>query len=76
MAQDEQKIDDLRRHCKHLMIDLELDQRGMLSVLAGDIGTNPQSLSMALSGYRNGHGSLKILTRLKEDLEKRTAAAE
>lgn len=51
------------------MIDLGLDRQGNREMLAGEISTpddqvNPNSLSMALTGYRNSPRSLEILKRL------------
>ena len=65
--------DSLRKECKKLLIDLDLDKPGAVPVLAREISTdsdtvNSNSLNMALTGYRNGERSLGLLLRLRQVL--------
>jgi hypothetical protein len=70
-----QNIDDLRKTCKHLMVDLELDRRGSYAVIAprlsGKMGkdVNVGSLIMALSGFRQGPAYLELLLALHDLLK-------
>ena len=54
----------LRKTVKKLLIDHGLEWSG--EYLAKEIGCNRRSLSMALSGYRTGPGSQKILNKLSK----------
>lgn len=58
----------LRRHCKQLLLDTNLDTRGSLKRLAQELGVNYNSLSMALTGYRVSPGAEKMLKQLIENL--------
>ena len=58
----------LRKQCKKLLIDLELDARGNELLLAEKLGINRNQLNMALTGYRNTPRSEEILLILKEHL--------
>ena len=58
------KTKTLRKNCKKLLIDKGLDQPGRLSVLAEAIGANKNSISMALSGFRDGPVSIELLNRI------------
>ena len=58
----------LRKRCKRLMIDCGLDLRGGQTLLAESLSMNRNSISMALSGYRNGPGSLQILQAIRKHL--------
>ena len=51
------------------MIDRSLDTRGGQTQLAGDLNFNRNSISMALSGYRNGPGSYEILKAIQKHLK-------
>ena len=62
------ETENLRKECKKLMIDLDFDVPGGRRMIAENIGVNCNSLSMALTGYRDGPGSIKILTSLHEYL--------
>jgi hypothetical protein len=62
-------LEQLRKECKMLLVELELDKRGNGPRLAGILKVNRRSLNMALSGYRNSPGSASILTNLKDYLE-------
>ena len=53
----------LRKNIKKLLIDHDLEWSG--EFLANEIGCNRRSMSMALSGYRTGPGSERILNKLK-----------
>ncbi|MBF0121563.1 MAG: hypothetical protein HQK79_22255 [Desulfobacterales bacterium] len=54
-------INQLRRKCKILQIDLNLDKKGSGLELSSKLKVNQNSLNMALSGYRNGKSSYRIL---------------
>jgi len=56
--------EQLRIAVKKSMIDLGLDHPRAKPELAEAIGVNPRSLSMALTGYRDGQRSHDILTKL------------
>lgn len=58
------QIEKLRKRCKKLMVDLEIDGRGQQPIIAKHMNINRNSLCMALSGYREGPGSEKILKDL------------
>ena len=63
----------VRRDCKVMMVELELDFKGSEPFLAREISTgnccvNSNSLSMALTGYRTYPSSLEILKRLQRYL--------
>ena len=65
---------ELRKQIKHLMVDLGLDGQGSQKALAAAMSTpddpvNSNSLNMALTGYRDGPGSIRLLKRLLEYLE-------
>jgi len=62
------KIDATRKRCKRLMIEHGLDMRGGQTQLAETLSMNRNSISMALSGYRNGPGSLQILRAIQKHL--------
>ena len=62
-------LDVLRKECKKLLIDLDLDKPGVVSFLARELSTpddkiNSNSLNMALTGYRNGIRSEQLLGSL------------
>jgi len=58
----------LRKRCKKLLIDKDLDYGNRVSI-ASDMGINSNSLSMALTGYRDGLGSTRILIALYDYLK-------
>lgn len=69
--QDLKVTASVRKECKKLLIDLDLDKPGAVPMLARDISTdsdtvNSNSLNMALTGYRNGERSLALLLRLRQ----------
>jgi hypothetical protein len=55
-----------RLRIKHLLVDADLDKKGSLVKLAKSLGVNRNCLNMALTGYRSGPASDRIL----DDLEK------
>jgi len=57
----------LRKTVKKMMIDRDLEWSG--SYLAAQIGCNRNSLSMAISGYRSGPASVRILKELRQYLK-------
>ena len=70
---DLKDTDSMRKECKKLLIDLGLDRPGAVPVLAREISTdsdtvNSKSLSMALTGYRNGERSRELLMLLRATL--------
>ena len=69
-------LDPLRKKCKKLLIDLDLDKPGVVPFLAQELSTpedkiNSNSLNMTLTGYRNGSRSEQLLKRLQNYLEER-----
>jgi len=71
-------MNELRRECKKLMVDLGLDGMGYRPILAKAISVqkddvNSNSLTMALTGYRNNERSREILDRLKKYLGEQIA---
>ncbi len=62
---DVRKVDQLRRACKKLMVDVDLDKLGAQKILAERLGMNRNSLCMALTGYRKGLAEYKLLQRLE-----------
>ena len=60
---------DLRTEVKLLRVHRGLEGRGSLQIIANAISVHKNSLSMALSGYRNGPGQIQILDKAKEYLE-------
>jgi hypothetical protein len=60
---------DLKTEVKILQVHCGLDGRGALKTIAKAISVNRNSLSMALSGFRNGPGSIQILEQAKSYLE-------
>ena len=62
------ETEKLRKECKKLMIDLDLDVPGSREIIAAGINVNCNSLGMALTGYRDGPSSIKILNSLHEYL--------
>lgn len=60
--------DELRKSVKKLLIDAELDKRGCLPEIAEKLNVNYNSLNMALSGYRDGPGSIGLLEKLQSHL--------
>lgn len=68
MGKKSDDIQTVRRKVKILLIDRGLDIRGEQLRLAKELGFNHNSLNMALTGYRNTPGSLKILKALQEHL--------
>ena len=58
----------LRKRCKKLLIDKDLDYGNRVAI-ASDMGINSNSLSMALTGYRDGLGSTRILIALYDYLQ-------
>lgn len=71
-----ENLSTLRKECKKLMIELELDRPGSLPFLADQISipkdqVNSNSLTMAITGYRNGARSSDLLRRLYIYLTKR-----
>lgn len=63
--------EELHKTVKKQMVDLGLDARGAKKALAREIGVSQSSLSMALSGYRSGQASAKILRDLQTLLDMR-----
>jgi len=63
------EITDLKTEVKMLQVHCGLDSRGSLITIAKAISANRNSLSMALSGFRNGPGSIQILEQAREYLE-------
>lgn len=59
----------LRNEVRHLLIDLELYNKGYTNRLANEINENPKSISMAVTGNRSGPASIEILRKLKKALE-------
>lgn len=55
----------LRKECKKLMIDVDLDKLGAQKILARQLEVNSNSLNMALTGYRKGAAEYRLLLRLK-----------
>lgn len=62
---NDQKVDRLRRTCKKLMVDVDLDKLGAQKILARQLEVNSNSLNMALTGYRKGAAEYRLLLRLK-----------
>ena len=62
-------LESFRRKCKKLMIDLGIDKPGIVQGLAKKLKVNPNSLTMALTGYRNGKRSEEILRSLYKHLK-------
>ena len=62
------KIEQLRKDVKKLMIDTGHDRKGELQSLSGLLDINFNSLSMALTGYRNGKASEGYLLKLQKYL--------
>jgi hypothetical protein len=60
----------LRKEIQHLLIELDLYNKGYTNRLATVIKENPNSISMAVTGNRKGPASLKILRKSKKVLEK------
>jgi transcriptional regulator with XRE-family HTH domain len=64
--------DDLRKACKHLMVDHELDREGSYDILLPHISrvmgrqVSKSVLCMALSGYRKSALSHQVLATLQE----------
>jgi len=56
---------ELRKECKKLMIDVDLDKLGAQKILARQLEVNSNSLNMALTGYRKGAAEYRLLLRLK-----------
>jgi len=50
------------------MVDLDLDKKGSLEFIADDLKINRNSLSMALTGYRNGKATEGYLSQLHKYL--------
>ena len=61
-------IEQLRQQCWSLMAKNGYAKRGGQSILAKKLNKNRNSLSMALSGYRNTPGSEQLLISLKREL--------
>jgi len=72
---NDQKVDRLRRTCKKLMVDVDLDKLGAQKILAERLGMNRNSLCMALTGYRKGLAEYQLLQRLKAHLRSLKKAA-
>lgn len=74
--------EDLRKTCKKLLVDLDMDSRkqGSMSVLADSLSRrmgkpiSRSTLSMALSGFRETAGYKAILKELREMLTASMAA--
>ena len=67
------EADSVRKECKKLLVDLDLDKPGIVPALARELSSNgdivnPKSLNMALTGYRNGKRSLELLLHLRRTL--------
>jgi len=66
------KTDDLRKACRHLMVDPEVQLRGSYAVILPRLKekmkkpVHRSSLIMALTGYRHGEPSREILAALYE----------
>lgn len=54
---------------KKKMVDLGFDGYGSRKKLAGILGTNYNSLSMALTGHREQAHSVEILNRIEQYLD-------
>jgi len=67
-----QNINDLRKACKHLMVDLGLDRNGSLAVILPHLSQkmgkpiNINTLVMALSGYRETPAYQELLAALHD----------
>ena len=64
------------KNCKKMMVDLDLDGLGFRPILAKEISmpddkVNANSLTMALTGYRNGPRYGQIIERLNVYLKNR-----
>lgn len=59
---------ELRKSVKKLLVDADLDKRGCLPEIADKLNVNYNSLNMALSGYRDGPGSIELLEKLQSYL--------
>lgn len=69
-----ENIEILIKNCKKMMVDLDLDGMGSRPILAIKISTpddkvNSNSLTMALTGYRNGPRYGQIIDRLNAYLK-------
>jgi transcriptional regulator with XRE-family HTH domain len=64
-----QEVDALRKELKHKMVELGLDRPGSLITLADRMNVNRNSLSMALTGLREGGPSVALLERLRQVLD-------
>lgn len=62
------KNKNLRMSVKMLRVQKGLDYRGSLGIIAKAISVHRSSLSMALTGFRNGPGTRAILEKAKEYL--------
>ena len=69
------EINDLRKEIKKRMIDLDLDRSGSYEVIIPRLSemlgrpVHKNSLSMALTGFRDGRTSREILNALKDLLD-------
>ncbi len=61
-------IEKVRKKCIQLMAEKGFLKRGGQTDLAGHLKMNRNSISMALSGYRSGPGSLEILKAIQKHL--------
>ncbi|MBN2251058.1 MAG: hypothetical protein JW724_03170, partial [Candidatus Altiarchaeota archaeon] len=61
-------MENLRKECKKLMVDLGLDERGSLEPIAAHLRVNRNSLNMALTGHRTGEASKTYLLQLHKYL--------
>ena len=69
----EDTLHTLRKDCKKLMVELDLDHQGAEPFLAKEISTeedrvNRNVLNMALTGYRSTPRSEELLRRLQRYL--------
>lgn len=58
------KPDDLRKAVKIKIIEIGIDRRGIQTELARALDIHPNSLNMALTGFRSGPRYVQILTDL------------
>jgi len=64
---------NLIKQVKLLQVHRGLDGRGGIKAIAEAISVNRNSLSMALSGYRNGPGTVEMLEKARAYLETEVA---
>jgi hypothetical protein len=62
-----ENITALRKQVRHLMIDADVDT---VKRLASEIGVNPRSMTMALTGYRHSTAYRQYLVAARAHLKK------